>query len=90
MKEFDYSKEDWKKLRAKALRRDKYLCRNCARYGRRVEAKEVHHVKHADEYPELAWKLDNLVSLCKKCHWEQHKEKVKSGGMARRGYSDHV
>lgn len=39
------------------------------------EATEVHHVKHADEYPELVYDKTNLVSLCHGCHNKQHPEK---------------
>lgn len=84
MIEFDYGSARWKKKREKILRRDKYQCRECRRYGRITEAKEVHHVKHADEYPELAWDDDNLVSLCAACHRKQHPEKAEKAGMARR------
>lgn len=39
-------------------------------------AVEVHHIKHVDEYPELAYKPDNVISLCKACHRAQHPEKA--------------
>ena len=51
--------EDFYKLgrhkawREKVLKRDKYLCQECLRYGRKTEATIAHHIKHADEYPEL-------------------------------------
>lgn len=35
----------------------------------------VHHVKHVDEFPELAFAGENLVSLCNACHNKQHPEK---------------
>ena len=50
----------WKKKREQILRRDKYLCQDCKRYGKRVDATEVHHIKHVDEYPELAFQSSNL------------------------------
>ena len=65
----------WKKKREQILRRDKYLCQDCKRYGRRVDATEVHHIKHVDEYPELAFESSNLVSLCAACHNKRHPEK---------------
>lgn len=68
----------WRHTRLAALRRDGYQCQICRRYGRMVEATEVHHIKHADEYPELAFDLDNLISLCKACHNKQHPEKAKA------------
>ena len=47
------------------------------------EATEVHHIKHLDEYPELAYDNDNLVSLCHACHNARHPEK---GRTARKKY----
>lgn len=57
-----------KRWRALVLRRDKYLCRECARYGKRTEATHAHHILARREYPELAYDLNNGVALCTKCH----------------------
>lgn len=65
----------WKKKREQILRRDKYMCQDCKRYGKRVDATEVHHIKHVDEYPELAFDSNNLISLCAACHNKRHPEK---------------
>ena len=78
MKLFDYNTSAWKAKRNKILRRDGYMCQECRRYGRIREATEVHHIKHADEYPELAYVDSNLVSLCHACHQGQHPEKAKA------------
>lgn len=75
-----YRTQKWKNKRERILRRDGYLCRECKRYGKLVPATEVHHVKHADEYPELIWEDSNLVSLCKACHNAKHPEKRKHNG----------
>ncbi|WP_418525967.1 HNH endonuclease, partial [Hominenteromicrobium sp.] len=72
---FDYNSKKWKQLRKSILYRDWFRCRICARYGRMVAATEVHHIMHADEYPELAYDPKNLISLCKSCHNKQHPEK---------------
>ena len=72
---FDYKGKKWKKKRLNILRRDNYLCLECKKYGRRREAETVHHIKHADEYPELAYNDDNLISLCSSCHNKAHPEK---------------
>ncbi len=73
---FDYTSAKWKRKRAAILRRDGYKCRWCARYGRSVQAVVVHHIREADEYPELAYADSNLVSLCQGCHNKAHPEKV--------------
>lgn len=70
-----YKNPKWISKREKILKRDDYLCRNCKRFGRIVSAKTVHHIKHLDEYPELALTDSNLISLCSNCHNKAHPEK---------------
>jgi 5-methylcytosine-specific restriction endonuclease McrA len=65
----------WRKKRATILKRDKYQCVECRKYGRSIEAKVVHHFKSVEDYPELALVDDNLASLCNKCHAFFHPEK---------------
>ena len=74
-KEDFYNSAAWKRKRASILRRDNYLCKNCKRFGRIKEATEVHHIKHYEDYPDLALTNDNLISLCHSCHNKQHPEK---------------
>ena len=73
---FDYTSERWKQKRKKILRRDNYQCQECKRYGRNTQAVIVHHIKHVDEYPELAYVNSNLQSLCEGCHNKKHPEKA--------------
>lgn len=87
MKPFDYNARKWRAKRLAILKRDKYLCQDCKRYGRRTEATTVHHIKHADMFPELAYKNDNLVSLCEACHNKRHPEKGKPPHSKRKFYS---
>ena len=75
---FDYTVPRWRRKRKKILARDGYRCQQCKRYGRNVEATEVHHIKHVDQYPELAWVDSNMVSLCHACHNAQHPEKARA------------
>ena len=73
--EFDYKSKRWKTKRLAILRRDKYLCQECRKYGKIKEAVTVHHIKHADTHPELAFEDSNLESLCTGCHNKMHPEK---------------
>lgn len=68
----DYKSARWRELREQVLRRDKYLCRESARYGRTIEATTVHHIWPADEYPQYAWCAWNLVSLSAAAHNAMH------------------
>lgn len=71
---FDYTRRNkrWRRLRARVLRRDGYLCQEAARYGRSEEATHVHHVWPADDFPELAYEEWNLVSLSQSAHDAMH------------------
>ena len=75
---FDYNSKRWKTKRKKILKRDDYRCQNCKKYGKMVEATQVHHIKHTDKYPELAFEDENLISLCLACHNKEHPEKIKA------------
>ena len=70
-----YNGQRWKSFRKRVLIRDGYTCQRCKRYGKLTPATEVHHIKHLDEYPELAFDPANCISLCKGCHNMQHPEK---------------
>ena len=82
--QFDYTDPRWadprRGKRIEILRRDGFKCRECLRYGRRVTATHVHHVKPAEFFPELAYSNENLVSLCSKCHNKKHPEKGRHRG----------
>lgn len=68
----DYKSGRWRRLRARVLRRDKDLCQENARYGRRVAATTVHHIWPAEQYPEYAWCEWNLVALSAAAHNAMH------------------
>ena len=71
-------------MRKQALARDEYCCVFC---GKDVSAKgraRVDHIKAVKEYPELAFDLDNLRTLCASCDNKRHSEK----GGAKIAYDD--
>lgn len=65
---FDYYGTKWKKKRKHILKLDGYVDRIEKRYGRTVEAKVVHHIYPAEEYPEYAWQDWNLISVSLATH----------------------
>ena len=83
MTEF-YKSKAWERKRAAILRRDGYQCQRCKRYGRQRQATMVHHIKHYDEYPELALDNNNLISLCNDCHNAEHPEKAAEANRCRK------
>lgn len=64
----DYQSAKWKKKRSHILRRDGYLCQIAKRYGKTEEAKVVHHIYPADEYPQWQWADWNLISVSQTAH----------------------
>ena len=82
-----YHTAAWKRARKAALQRDRGMCVDCmARFAqgtgiRPRRAEVVHHIRPLEERPDLALRLDNLVSLCAECHNARHPEK---GGSRRR------
>lgn len=68
----EYKQSRWSRIREHVLKRDKYMCCNCKRYGKQREANTIHHAWPCEFYPEYQWDINNLVSLCNKCHNAMH------------------
>ena len=67
-----YKLPRWERTRAAILRRDGYMCRESARFGKRAEANTVHHIFPRDLFPEYQWEPWNLVSLAGDVHDKMH------------------
>ena len=67
-----YNSPEWQKVRQAVLMRDRFLCVKCGK-----PAEEVHHKKHLTPEnigdPRITMNMDNLISLCKDCHFEEHR-----------------
>ena len=67
-----YVSKPWQELRAKALRRDKYICLHCG--AKCIGAKKggvsphVDHIQTIRDRPDLKLSLSNLRTLCHSCH----------------------
>lgn len=83
-----YGSTKWKRKRKAILKRDKYQCQLCKRYGRIREATMVHHKIEVEDDPSLALVDSNLVSLCKQCHEKMHPEKASKALRMRKTYGD--
>lgn len=79
-----YRSELWQRTREYILLRDAYLCQICG-----APAEEVHHKIHLTPNNigdhAISVNPDNLVSLCRDCHFNQHKAD-KAAGNARRAH----
>lgn len=72
-----YKSKAWADVRTAALIRDGGMCQNP---GCMNPAEEVHHVIELTpeniKDPRVALNLDNLKSLCKDCHFAEHRHKL--------------
>lgn len=76
-----YNSKEWKETRAYVLKRDNYLCVKCG-----APAAEVHHKEHLSESnigdTAITMNPKNLISLCKDCHFAEHKGEHAGGRKA--------
>ena len=86
-----YCLKEWIGLAKECYKRDNYTCQKCAKNGGILNA---HHILAWTGNPELAFDLDNLITLCVACHTKVHgktlKEKIpeiKKGQMSLMIYS---
>lgn len=70
-----YHSQAWRTLRRQALERDKHLCQICLQHNELTFADTVHHIKPIRENDSEKLSLENLVTVCRKCHNELHREK---------------
>lgn len=85
--ELFYQSKEWKQVREFVLMRDRYCCQRCG-----LPAQEVHHIIHLS--PENIWDVkvtlnpQNLVSLCKECHFKEHRRDQAAGRRKALGLSE--
>jgi 5-methylcytosine-specific restriction endonuclease McrA len=71
-----YSTPEWRDLRRRALKRDRYRCVLCAADLRKLGSSRVDHILSRRARPDLALVLANLRSLCASCDNRQSREKL--------------
>jgi hypothetical protein len=64
---------EFKKWREKVFERDSYKCQHCEQIGGELHP---HHILKFSEYIELRFDISNGITLCKKCHQLEHKNKL--------------
>ena len=79
-----YSSTRWKHKQKQILRRDRYQCQECKKYGRLKSAELVHHIVEIEENPQLALADSNLISICRSCHNKIHKDKGTRSNQSKR------
>lgn len=77
-----YNAKQWKQTRNLIIRRDGYLCQECLARGKKVAGQEVHHIENLNKEnvnnDKIVYGHDNLILLCKDCHFKKHVQKNKS------------
>lgn len=67
-----YNSKEWAAVRSYCLMRDNYLCVVCGK-----PAQEVHHKIHLTPSnigdKSISLNADNLICLCKDCHFNEHR-----------------
>lgn len=80
-----YKSAEWEQVRAYVLMRDNYLCVRCG-----APAEEVHHIIHLApsniDDPNITLNSDNLQSLCRACHFNEHRGEHGKGREASEAY----
>lgn len=61
-----YKQHSWANA---VISRDGGKCRNCGASGVELHA---HHVESYMDNPSKRWDVDNGITLCHKCHWDEH------------------
>ncbi len=71
-----YASPPWGRMRLYKLSLNP-LCEQCQKNGLIVAAAEVHHIIEISEDPDLALDINNLESLCKRCHSQESYKHIK-------------
>lgn len=76
-----YKGKAWQRVRDDYVKSVGGLCESCLAKGLIVHGEIVHHKEHItpnninDE--EVTLNTDNLILLCRSCHGEEHKKKIR-------------
>ena len=67
-----YHSPEWQRVRQAVLMRDRFLCVKCG-----APAEEVHHKIHLSPSnigdTNITMNPENLISLCRECHFNEHR-----------------
>lgn len=69
IKQYIRSTEEYREWREAVLERDDYTCQSC---GTERGEMHAHHIVRMADDVSLALKVDNGVTLCKRCHRRRH------------------
>ena len=63
---------EYREFRNRIFKRDNYTCQDCGRRTKKGDKVyiQLHHIKPFSKYPNLRTSEDNVVTLCRKCHYQ--------------------
>lgn len=64
------------KWREAVIKRDKAVCQKCGATGIELHA---HHIKAYMDHEELRYDINNGITLCCVCHWDEHSALIENG-----------
>ncbi|CEP50284.1 HNH endonuclease domain protein [[Clostridium] sordellii] len=67
-----YGSKEWKLVKDSVKLRDKGLCMLCDSKGDDMYVDEVHHIVELKEDWSRRFDMNNLICLCKRCHFYVH------------------
>jgi len=67
-----YSRHAWKQLVIKVYKRDNYRCQRCDSPHAKGHKLHAHHMRPWAGHEGLRFDIDNIITLCSKCHWWVH------------------
>lgn len=62
-----YRSRQWQRLRQQVLDRDHYVCQYCGQPNSRT----VDHVRPVEAFPDDKANINNLATICRKCHYKK-------------------
>jgi hypothetical protein len=70
-----YASSRWKKIVRRTFKRDNYLCQRCSGRSEYKNPLHSHHLRSWANNLKSRFDINNLVTLCKKCHNFVHSKK---------------
>lgn len=63
-----YASGEFKSILREVFARDGYVCQRCGESKKEKRGIHGHHIKSWANHPSLRYDLENIVTLCRKCH----------------------
>lgn len=72
MADHELNVKQWERIRSYVLRRDRFLDQIALRYGKRIDANQVHHIFPREFFPQYTYSDWNLITVSQASHNSLH------------------